>query len=440
VIRTAILAAAALAAAAPAAPSGGPLGKPLGAVLGAQSLAARVDAAPPGHVQFHFAARPGVCGNGRTYIQTSPGSFTGSFSTSVSETVRVEPCEPGPVRVLLDRAERQVIAVQTYVGPAQPAAGVTDLGAVPAQQAADYLLGLANRAEGRVGRDAIFPATLADSASTVEPLIAIARNTALPRDTRTRALSYAGRANPTAPVPPRVLDAVLAVARDEGDNIEVRRQAVRTLAALPHGAGIPTLIDQARQTGSVWLAKEGMSALASSGDPRAREFLRAAVRREDLGDEALAIAVRALGQQYATPQDAALLRAIYPRLRSERSREAALSAVADVGGADNVRWLLDLARSETEPSAHRRRALDQAARAGASVGELVKLYDAVSDHALKSTLVAALARSGERAAMDKLIAIVTGETNVDVRRRAISALAGSDDPRAKEALRNIVTR
>src|SRR5205085_6010344 len=69
---------------------------------GAGALAARVDGAPAGHVQFRFAARAGVCGNGRTYIQTAPGSFNGSFSTSIDETLRVEPCQPGPVRVLLD--------------------------------------------------------------------------------------------------------------------------------------------------------------------------------------------------------------------------------------------------------------------------------------------------------------------------------------------------
>jgi hypothetical protein len=414
----------------------------------AQNLAARVDAAPAGHVQFRFAARPGVCGNGRTYIQTAPGSYTGSFTTSVDETMRSEPCAPGPVRVLLDRAERQVIAVQTYVGPVPESPGVTDLGAVPAQQAADYLLSLAARSDGRVGRDAIFPATLADSASTLEPLIAIARNQQLPRDTRTRALSYAGRTERMPTIPPRAVEALVAVARDEGDNIEVRRQAIRTLAALPHGAGIPTLTDLARQGASAWLAKEGMSALASSGDPRAREFLRAAVRRSDpgsspgqaLGDEALAVAVRALGQQYATPQDAALIRQVYPKLHTDRTREAALQAIAEVGGADNVRWLLDIARAEEQPRDTRRKAVEHALRAGAPVGELVKLYDAVSDYALKEALVSAYARSGERAALDKLIAIVGGETNVNVRRRAISALSSSDDPRAKQALKDLVTR
>ena len=49
------------------------------AVAGAQALAARVDAAPDGRVQFNFPARAGVCGNGRSWIQTGPNSYSGSF-------------------------------------------------------------------------------------------------------------------------------------------------------------------------------------------------------------------------------------------------------------------------------------------------------------------------------------------------------------------------
>jgi HEAT repeat protein len=105
-----------------------------------------------------------------------------------------------------------------------------------------------------------------------------------------------------------------------------------------------------------------------------------------------------------------------------------------------VKWLLELARNENETSAQRRKAVEQAARAGAPIGELVRLYDAVDDYAMKETLVGTFARSGEKAAMDKLIAIVTGETNVNVRRRAISALASSDDPRAKNVLRDLIAR
>ena len=407
----------------------------------AQSLAARVDAAPAGHVQFSFSARPGVCGNGRTYIQTAPGSFQGSFYTSTSETLRNDPCEPGPVRVILDRAAREIIAVQTYVGPATMLPANTDLGRVSAQQATDYLLDLAAKSEGRVGRDAIFPATLADSANILDGLVRVARNQALPRETRSSALSAVGRASDrTQTIPPGVVETLLAVSRDETDNLAVRKQALSVLGRLEHGTGIPSLVDLARQSSSVWLSRESMTVLASSGDPRARAYLRSAVQRDDLGEDALAIAIRALGQQFSTQQDATLLRSLYPRLNSEKSRDAVLTSVAEVGGADNVKWLLDLARNDTELAARRRKALEAAARAGAPISELVRLYDSVSDQQMKDALVSIYARSGERVATDKLIAIVKTEPNVNVRRRAITSLSSSDDPKVKEALKDVIIR
>ena len=405
----------------------------------AQSLAARVDAAPPGHVQFTFAARPGVCGNGRSYISTAPGNYSGSFSTSVNETLRMEPCEPGPVRVVLDRAGREIIAIETFVGPPQATPSGTDLGRVPPQQAADYLLQLAARAEGRVGRDALMPASLADSANILDGLVAVARNQALSRETRTSALSYIGRASErVAAVPANVVETLVAVARDESDNLVVRKQAVTVLGRLEHGAGIPPLVELARQTNSAWLARESMTVLGSSGDPRARTFLRQAVQTGNLGEDALAVAIRSLGQQYATQQDAALLRSLYPRVNSDKSRDAVLAAVADVGGSENVRWLLTLVRSEGETTTRQRKALDAAARAGASIADLIKLYDEVVDYPLKEALVAIYARSGERTAVDKLIAIARNDTNVNLRRRAISSLSSSDDPRVKEALKGLV--
>ena len=409
----------------------------------AQSLAARVDAAPAGHVQFSFGARPGVCGNGRSYISTSPGNYNGSFSTSISETVRMDPCEPGPVRVVLDRAGHEIIAIRAYVGTGTGALppGATDLGRVTPQLAADYLLDLAARSEGRVGRDAIFPATLADSAQILDGLVAVARNQALAREVRTSALSHVGRSSERVQViPASVVQTLVAVARDESDNLTVRKQALSVLGRLEHGAGIPPLVELARQTGSVWLARESMTVLSSSGDPRARTYLRSAVQAADLSEDALAVAIRALGQHYATQQDAALLRGLYPRLNSDKSRDAVLAAVADVGGADNVKWLVDLARNDNEASVRRRKALENAARAGVNIGELVKLYDSVSDYQLRDALVGIYGRSGERAAVDKLISIALTDTNVNVRRKAISSLSTSDDPRVKEALKDLVIR
>jgi len=84
----------------------------LAPALSAQSLADRVNGASASAVQFTFAARPGVCGNGRTYIMTGNGSINGNFYSS--DITRTEPCVNGPVRVVIDRAGRDIIGPAYY--------------------------------------------------------------------------------------------------------------------------------------------------------------------------------------------------------------------------------------------------------------------------------------------------------------------------------------
>jgi HEAT repeat protein len=411
----------------------------------AQSIADRVSSAPDGRVEFSFAARPGVCGNGRSFIQTGPGgstsvSYTGTTYGNFTDGIRAEPCVPGPVRVVIDRADKLPLSVQTYVGPADSTLrGVTDLGHVRAQDAADYLLSMASTIDGRAGRDALMPAMLADSANTATTLVAIARNTALPRETRRSALSYMGRSTDgMQTIPSAVTDPILTIARDETDNQSVRQQALSVLGRLDHGAGIPPLIQLSQQTQSNWLAKESMSALARAGDPRARQYLRTAVRRTDLPDEVLAVALRALGQDYATAQDAALLRELYPSLKTDRSREAVFQSLTDIGGSENTKWLVNLAQNGNEPLTMRRRAVDAASRAGAPIADLIHLYDTTTDPSMKQTLIGIYIRDGERPAVDKLLAILKGEDNLSVRKNAISQMGRSDDPRIKQALSDLV--
>jgi hypothetical protein len=407
-----------------------------------------VDGAPDGRVQFTFASRPGICGNGRTYIQTGPNSITGSVNYSgnsygnFNDAMRADPCVTGPVRVVIDRADKLPLSVQAYVGPPDSTLrGVTDLGRVRAQDAADYLLSLAGKIDGRAGRDALFPALLADSANTAPTLVTIAKNTALPRETRRSALSYMGRSTDGMPtIPASVTEPILVIARDESDNQSVRQQALSVLGRLDHGSGIPPLIQLSQQTQSSWLAKESMSTLSRSGDPRARQYLRTAVKRTDLPEEVLTVALRALGQDYATAQDAALLRQLYPTLKSDRSREAVFSALAEIGGTENTKWMLDMAQNGNETMSMRRRSLDAANRSGAPIAELVKLYDTTTDPSMKETLIGLYIRNGEKAAVDKLLSIVKGEDNLAVRRHAISQLSRSDDPRIKQALQDIIVR
>lgn len=420
-------------------------------MLHAQGLAARIDGAAPGAVQFSFPARAGVCGNGRSFIQSTNGFYgdyySGMYVTSGNGDVRTEACQNGPVRVIVDRAGREIISIRTYVGtPVAPAPAAqttaTDLGRVSGQTAADYLLDLAAKAEGRVGRDAIFPATLADSASSTDRLITIAKNQALNRDTRRAALSYMNNSVPSGQVlPARASDAIVAIARDETDNQQVRQSALSVLARLEHGAGILPLEQLSKEQGYTWLAKESIAALSNSGDPRAREFLRTTLQRDDLSDDVMAQVIRSLGQQYSTAADAALLRSIYPKLRGEKSRNAVINAVGEVGGTENVRFLMDVARNDSSMNSGRRsQALEAANRAGVTTADLIKLYDGTTDQRLKESVVNILVRVGDQAATDKLISIIKTETNYNIRRSTISRLSNSDDPRIRAALKDIISR
>lgn len=405
-----------------------------------QSLADRVARAADGPVQFTFAARPGVCGDGRTFIRLASNAYMGMMSVGQDGTMSV-PCVAGPVRVVIDRASKSPIGVHAFVGPSDTSAGVTSLGRVRGQDAADFLLGLATSVDGRAGRDAIMPAMLADSARVADHLLGLARNRDLARDTRRTALAWLGRAADESGSGQEDLASKLAtLALDGTDNRQVRQAALGVLSRLAHGAGIPTLEGLARSPSNAWLQKEATLALARSGDPRSRAELRSMARRPDLPDDVRVAALRSLGGEYATGQDAALLRDVYPTLATDRSRQAVFSSLADIGGSENTRWLLHVAASGDQSLSNRRRAVESASRAGAPIAELVKLYDTTTDPQLKDALVEMYLRSGEPVAIDKVLAILKQESDATARRRVISRLSRSDDPRIRHALEDLIVR
>ena len=401
----------------------------------AQSLANRVASSSDRSVQFTYKARPGVCGDGRTFISTGPGNFYGFYSTD-----RNDQCQPGPVRVILDLADRNVVAMRTYVGVPADAAdgGVTNLGNVSPTEAADFLLGVAARADGRVGRDAIFAALLGDSVEVSSRLLAIGRDVNRPLETRRAALSGLARGEP------RQLDAtgasLVQIATNENDVQSVRTHALSVLSRLDHGAGIQPLIRLANGNMSSWIGEQSVRVLASSGDPRARDFLRSTAQRTDLPDDVLAVAIRGLGRNYVTGQDANLLRSLYPRLTGEKARSAVLASIAELGGADNVQWLMGIVRNEQLSPDVRRRALDYLSRAGAPTPTLVALYDPLTDQQLRSSLISLYARAADKPATDKLVWIARNEQNVQLKRRAINALSRNSDPAIRQALQDIVER
>jgi HEAT repeat protein len=344
------------------------------------------------------------------------------------------------VRVVADIADRNVIALRTYVGGANPVveAAATNLGTVTAADATDYLLGVASRADGRVGRDAIFAAILADGGDLSARLLDIGRDQNRPLETRRAALSGLGRSD--ASQLDRIGATLVQIATNESDAQGVRTTALSVLSRLDRGAGIPPLVKLATGNITSWVGKESMMVLARSGDPRARQFLRSTVQRTDLSDEVLAVAIRGLGHNYVTGQDASLLRSIYPRVTGQRSQDAILASLSDLGGSENVQWLTAIVRDDKVAPEARRRALQYLSRAGATTPVLLALYDPTPDPQLRQALIGIYSRISDKAATDKLVWIARNEQNPAIKRRAISALSRSSDPQTRQALADIVER
>lgn len=402
-----------------------------------QDLAGRVASAPDGRVQFTFPARTGVCGDGRTFVTIDDDTHIGVFVSSDGARAA---CVPGPVRVVLERADRQVVGVRAFVGPVDTAtAGTTSLGAVSAPEAAAYLLDLARTLDGAAGRDAIMPAAIADGDDARSRLAAIARDAGRPVDTRRSAMSWLARQSTTPGAAREAERALTQLAEDDAQPRAVREQALSSLGRLVHGAGLARIIALTQGGSDQWLTRQAVAVLARSGDPRARAHLRQLVQRAALGDAALASAVRSLGGRYGNAGDEALVRGAFPRFAGTDARRAAISVLAERGGAANVRWLLQVAADPDQPEPVRRSAVSGARRAGASSAELAQLYDR-GDGVTRGLAVSALGAEPDAAAVDKLLAIARSGDDRTLRRRAINALGKVDDPRVRAALTEIVVR
>jgi hypothetical protein len=229
----------------------------LPAMLDAQSLMDRVLGTREGTVRLSFAAREGVCSSGPNSITITDGHDDSEWEGS---------CERGPVRVSLRIQGGRIADSDTYVGGRwRTGSGrVTDLGTVPAREAADALLALAVRAGDDDGGELITAATLADSAVVWPELLRIARDKQVAEETRRQSVFWLGQAAGEAAA--RGLDSIVEQGDDE--DLEIRKHAVFALSQRPAEEGVPVLIRIARTHRHPELRKQALFWLGQSEDPR----------------------------------------------------------------------------------------------------------------------------------------------------------------------------
>lgn len=227
----------------------------------------RASAVRDGQVRFTFTLRPGVCGQGQNIWRSGTrGSLDAKSSRDVEYDVE---CEPGPGRVVVEKGGGEVRDVRFYVGGRWKASSAaTDLGALPAREAAALLLAIVNGPSGKAAERAIFPLTVLDSANIEAELLRVARDATRPSGVRKQAVFWLGQAaeeHATAGLRELVGDA--AVDR------EVQEQAIFALSQRPRAEGVPALIQVVRTNRDPQLRRKALFWLGQSGDPRAVDLI-----------------------------------------------------------------------------------------------------------------------------------------------------------------------
>ena len=419
----------------------------LAPALGAQpgsSIARRVVAAPDGEVRLSYVTRADVCGDGRDGISVGSSMTFFDRGESYGSWSRRR-CVDGPARVTLTVREHKVTAVRTRVGGAWPAgtSDVTDLGRVGAPEAAAYFISLAQQLDDGKRQNPLLAAAVADSVNVAPDMLRLARMTTLSRDTRRRAVHWAGALGDASMVAPltelaRANGGDRTSSDDVGPGDGLAGAAVGALGMIPDGVGVPALMTLARD-GSETVRKAAVFWLGQRDEEKAHALVRTVAGDEKETESVRRAAIFALSQgEGASSADFAFLRSLFDRVSSERLKEQVLFSVSQHDAWDGTRWLLDKARDESQPMEVRRKAVFWAGQGHASVADITALYRSAKDTRLREHIIFVLSQQREEAATTQLIAIAKDDLDREMRKKALFWLAQKDDPRVTKLITDMV--
>jgi len=339
-----------------------------GTLLG-QSLSRQVQSVRDGTVRFTYAARSGLCGDGRDAIRTGPVMVVLPSIVSYGHS-DIDVCFTGPVRVAIGRSNGETVSYRVHVGGRWSAADdATDLGVVPAPEAARFLLDEAVRSSGNNSVYALAAAVFADSIDLTPDLARIARSGDARRELRQRAVFWIG----------------------------------------------------------------------TYDDPSATQTLRSLASEDGLEEEIRGAAIIALGRDSMSDDDVTWLRQLYPRL-SEKLRDNAFLAVSRSDSPRASGWLAGVVGDANESEHTREQAMFWLGQGRAPTDVLVRLYDRLSEPALRSHYTFVLSQRRDSPALDKLIDVAQHDPEKSVRHQALFWLGQSKDRRALAFIRDLVTR
>jgi HEAT repeat protein len=177
------------------------------------------------------------------------------------------------------------------------------------------------------------------------------------------------------------------------------------------------------------LQEKAIFALSQQESPKALAALRSYAERGDVPEENREKAIFWIGQR-SGPETGAYLRALYAKLPSDALKEKALFALSQRQEPENQKFLLDVAKNESDDMEMRKRALFWAGQSGVSLDELGALYGSLRSQELKEQVIFTISQRSDSGAVTRLINVAKTEKDPELRKKAVFWLGQSRDPRA----------
>jgi len=231
-------------------------------------------------------------------------------------------------------------------------------------------------------------------------------------------------------------DILLETARTDPDH-EVREQAVFWLSQVGSERAVGALDSILRTSKDPSLQEKAVFALSQHDSPKASQALRAYAERPDLPENVREKAIFWIGQS-GGKENEAYLRSLYGRLKETELRNKVLFSISQAGGQENMRWLVGVAKDNTQPVELRKQALFWAGQGDVPIAELASLYSTLNVRELREQVIFVYSQRDDSAAVDRLLDIARRDPDTELRKKALFWLGQSSDPRAAKALQEII--
>ena len=266
------------------------------------SIARRVADAPNGEVRMTYASRSSACGDGKDVVAIGDDLTIHRSMESFGHWSGVR-CVPGPARVALTVRDHEVVDLRTYIGGSWSSRDGARGGPRPrARRARPPTTSCRSRPRSAraSSNNPLLAAAAADSANVSPEMLRLARTTSLPRETRRRAVHWAGVLGDASTVAPLVAMARAGEegrsnADDVGPGDSMAGAAVGALAMIPDDAGVPALMELARR-GSVSVRKAAVFWLGQGESKAGRDLVRTIAADDNESETLRGAAIFALGQ------------------------------------------------------------------------------------------------------------------------------------------------